>query len=250
MTSAFSPGLLALILTIYLVAGFVKGAIGFGLPTVSITILPFLIPVEEALALNAIVIMITNAQQILQAGAARQGLAAGWPMMIGMAIMVPFGAVFAAGISAQLLMTILGSLVLLFVIMSFVSPKLRVPPGRERPVGFGMGLLSGFIGALTSSPGAIFVMYAVSLHLPRPVYMATLGCIMTLFGFVLTGSYIWVGVLGWEHVPGGLLATIPGVVGGYLGNALGKRMEIEKFRRIVLVVLGILAAMMIERALG
>ena len=33
-------------------------------------------------------------------------------------------------------------------------------------------------------------------------------------------------------------------------NALGKRMEIESFRRIVLVVLGILAAMMIRRALG
>src|SRR5690606_33022368 len=105
-------------------------------------------------------------------------------------------------------------------------------------------------GALTSSPGMIFVMYVVSLHLTRPLYMAALGFIMTLFGIVLTGSYIWVGVLGWEHVPAGLLATIPGVVGSYLGNALGKRMEIESFRRIVLGVLGILAAMMIERALG
>jgi uncharacterized membrane protein YfcA len=250
VTLAFSPGLFALILAIYLAAGFVKGALGFGLPTVAITVLPFLIPVEEALALNALVIAVTNLQQIVQAGATREGFAAGWPMMLGMALMVPVGAVFAVGVSAKLLMTILGSFVLLFVLMSFLKPHLRIPPGRERPVGFGMGLLSGFVGALTSSPGAIFVMYAVSLHLPRPIYMATLGCIMTLFGLVLMGSYVWVGVLRWEHVPSGLLAIVPGVVGGYLGNALGARVEIETFRRIVLALLGVLAAMMIEKAVG
>jgi uncharacterized protein len=250
LTLAFSPGLFALILAIYLAAGVVKGALGFGLPTVAITILPFLIPIEQALALNALVIAVTNMQQILQAGAAREGFAAGWPMMLGMALMVPVGASFAVGISPAVLMTILGCFVLLFVLMSFLRPHLRIPRGRERPVGFGMGLLSGFVGALTSSPGAIFVMYVVSLHLPRPAYMAALGFIMTMFGLVVTASYVWVGIVRWEHVPAGLIATIPGVIGGYLGNVLGKRIGVDTFRRIVLVLLAVLAVMMIERAVG
>lgn len=250
MTLAYSPALIPLILLIYLLAGFVKGAMGFGLPVVAITILPFIIPVEEALALNALVIMVTNLQQILQAGATREGFGSAWPMMVGMALTVPIGALFTVGISAPVLMTILGSFVLLFVLSSFLAPELRVPDGRERPVGLGMGLLSGFVGALTSSPGPIFVMYVVSLHLPRPQYMAALGFIMTLFGFVLTGSYVWVGIVRWEHVPMGLLVTIPGVVGGLLGNALGKRIGIDAFRRTVLIMLAILAALMIERAIG
>lgn len=246
----FPPGLLALILAIYLAAGVVKGALGFGLPTVSITILPFLIPVQDALALNALVIIATNAQQIVQAGAARQGLAAGWPMMLGMALTVPLGAIFAAGITTSALMAVLGFFVLLFVVTSFMRPTFRIPPGRARPVGFGMGLLAGFVGALTTSPGSIFVMYAVSLHLPRPIYMAALGVIMTPFGLILIGSYIWVGVLDWAHVPAGLLATVMGVGGVWLGNALGKRVEVATFRRIILGVLGVLAVMMIRRALG
>lgn len=250
MTLPFSPGLLALVLTVYLVAGFVKGAMGFGLPVVAITVLPFFIPVETALALNALVIMVTNLQQIGQAGATRDGLRAAWPMMLGMALMVPVGALFTAGIEARVLMTILGFFVLLFVITSFVSPHLRVPRGWERRTGFGMGLLSGFVGALTSSPGPIFVMYVVSLHLPRPTYMAALGFIMTLFGFVVTASYVGVGVVRWEHVPAGLLATIPGVIGGFLGNAAGKRIGLQAFRRIVLSLLAVLAVLMIERALG
>jgi uncharacterized protein len=243
------PELLAVVLAIYLFAGFVKGAMGFGLPLVSVTVLPFLIPVETALALNALVIMITNLQQIGQAGATRDGFRAGWPMMLGMALTVPAGALFTVGISTSALMTILGSFVLLFVASSFVVPTLRVPPGWEWRTGFGMGLASGFVGALTSSPGPIFVMYVVSLHLARPVYMAALGFIMTLFGLVVTLSYIWVGVVRWEHVPTGVLATVPAFLGMWLGNAAGKKLGVEAFRRIILSLLGILAVLMIRRAL-
>ena len=249
MSFLHPPELLAVVLAIYLFAGFVKGAMGFGLPVVAVTLLPFLVPVETALAMNALVIMTTNLQQIGQAGATRAGFLAGWPMMLGMALMVPVGALFTAGISTAALMTILGSFVLLFVVSSFVNPALRVPRGWERRIGFGMGLASGFVGALTSSPGPIFVMYIVSLHLARPVYMAALGFIMTLFGFVVTASYIGVGIVRWEHVPTGVLATIPAFLGMWLGNAAGKRLGVETFRRIILGMLGILAILMIRRAL-
>lgn len=250
MTLAHPPELLALILAVYLAAGFVKGAMGFGLPVVAVTLLPFLVPVETALALNALVILSTNVQQIFQAGATRAGLMAAWPMMLGMAMMVPVGARFTVGIPTPALMIILGSFVLLFVASSFLNPALRVPRGWERRIGFGMGLVSGFVGALTSSPGPIFVMYVVSLHLARPVFMAGLGFIMTLFGIVVTGSYIWVGVVRWEHVPTGLLATVPAILGMWLGNVVGRRLGVEAFRRIVLILLGFLAVLMIRRALA
>ncbi len=249
MTFADQPTLLAIILATYFFAGFVKGAMGFGLPVVAVTVLPFLIPVETALALNALVIATTNLQQIGQAGATRQGFTAAWPMMLGMALMVPVGALFTVGISTAALMTILGSFVLLFVVSSFLNPALRVPRGWERRIGFAMGLASGFVGALTSSPGPIFVMYVVSLHLARPVYMATLGFIMTLFGFVVTASYVWVGVVRWEHLPTGGLATVPAILGMWLGNVAGRKLGVEAFRRIVLTLLGGLAVLMIRRAL-
>jgi uncharacterized protein len=250
VTFADSPEFLAFILAIYFFAGFVKGALGFGLPVVAITLLPFFVPVETALALNALVIMTTNLQQIFQAGGTRDGFRAAWPMMLGMALMVPVGALFTVGIPASALMTILGSFVLLFVVASFLNPALQVPRGWERRIGFGMGLISGFVGALTSSPGPIFVMYVVSLHLVRPVFMAALGFIMSLFGVVVTASYIWVGVVRWEHVAPGVLATVPAVLGMWLGNASGKRLGVDAFRKVVLTLLGFLAVLMIERALS
>lgn len=245
----FDTQTLALILGIFLIAGIVKGAMGFGLPVVSITLLPFILPVETALALNALVILVSNIQQIRQAGETRAGFSAAWSMMLGMAIMVPVGAHFTAGITASTLLTVLGSFVLAFVVLSFVNPALRIPAGWEQRTGFGMGLISGFVGALTSAPGPIFVMYVVSLHLNRAVYMAALGFIMSLFGLVVATSYAAVGIVRWEHVPTGLISIVPAMAGMWLGNTWAKRLPVETFRKAVLAILGVLACLMIRRAM-
>jgi uncharacterized membrane protein YfcA len=46
-----------------------------------------------------------------------------------------------------------------------------------------------------------------------------------------------------------VLATVPAFLGMWLGNAAGKKLGIEAFRRIILIMLGILAVLMIRRAL-
>lgn len=239
----------AAVLGVYLVAGFVKGTLGFGLPVVAVTTLPFLVPVEQALTLNSMVILATNLQQILQGGDRRAALASAWPLMLGMAVMVPVAARFAVGIEAATLMLILGGFVLAFVAVSLARPGLRIAPARRVPAGVAMGLLSGFVGAITSSPGPIFVSYVVALGLSRQVYMTALGFIMSLFGVMLAGSYAAVGMLDADDLPFGLACVVPAVVGMALGNAVGRRFGAERFRLLVLGVLAVLAVVMIRRAL-
>jgi uncharacterized membrane protein YfcA len=238
------------IMGVYVLAGLVKGATGFGLPVVAVALLPFFVPVETALALNAVVIVATNIQQIRQGGQYAEGFSAAWPMILGMALMVPVGAAFAAGLSTQALLLVLGILILVFVISSFLNPALRTPPAWARHVGFGMGLVSGVVGGLTSAPGPIFVGYMVSLHLNRPTFMTALGFIMCLFGLVAALSYAWVGMLRAEHLAPALLSVPLAVLGMWLGDRWARRLPIETFRKTVLVLLGILAVLMMRRAMG
>jgi len=171
-------------------------------------------------------------------------------MMLGMALMVPLGAQFAAGMETAALMSLLGAFILIFVVSSFVNPSLRTPAGWERRIGFGMGLLSGVVGGLTSAPGPIFVMYVVSLHLARPVYITALGFIMALFGTVVALSYAWAGVLRAEHLVPGLASVPLAVAGMWLGDRWARRLPVQSFRRAVLALLGVLAVLMIRRAWG
>lgn len=245
-----APGAILAIAAIYLVSGLVKGALGFGLPLVAAVLLSLFQPVEMALALNAVVILLTNLEQLRQAKAAGPGIRAAWPMMLGMAAMVPVGAYFTAAISPRALMAVLGVFAVAFVVSNFLRPSLRIPPGWEVRIGLGLGLLSGFVGALTSAPGAIFVAYVVALHLARPAYMAALGCIMASFGLVLTLSYASVGLLSWDHVLLGLICAVPGALGMWVGNAWGRRLPAQFFRQAVLALLGVLGLVVLYRGLA
>lgn len=253
MTLPFSVGMetttLATVLAIYLAAGLVKGAMGFGLPLVSIGMLPFVVPIETALALNAIVVVLTNVQQIAQGGAYRAGFRAAWPVIAAMALTVPLGAWLAAWLTAQTLLLVLGVSILIFLAVSLTTPRLAIAPEWRVPAGGLTGSAAGIVGALTSAPGAIFVMYMVSLQTERPVYMTGLGLIMASFGVFVTASYALTDVMRVEHVAPALISVPAAILGMVLGNLSARKLAAETFRRIILALLAVLAILMIRRAL-
>lgn len=244
-----APEVLLAVLAIYLLAGMVKGAMGFGLPIVSVSLLPFVVPVATALALNAIVLVLTNIQQIRQGGAYRAGFGAAWPVMAGMLCGVPVGAVLAADLSPDSLMLVLGLFILLFVGLSIARPELEVPPHRRVPISLGSGIASGIVGALTSSPAAIFVMVMVALKLDRSVFVTALGFIMALFGAAAAVAYAVTGTLGVHHFVPGLAAVPPAMLGMWLGNRWASQLGSGTFRKAVLGLLAILAIVMIRRSM-
>ncbi|MEO0994650.1 MAG: sulfite exporter TauE/SafE family protein [Pseudomonadota bacterium] len=240
----------AAVLGVYLLAGIVKGAMGFGLPIVSVALLPFVVPVTQALTLNAIVLLATNIAQVWRAGDRRGGLAAAWPLMLGMALTVLPAAWAAAAIPREALLLVLGVFVMAFVGWSLAAPEIRIAPRAVRPVGVTTGMTAGVVGAVTSAPGAVFVAYVVALGLSRPAHMAALGYIMGLFGLMLTGSYAAVGLMRWEDVPLGLLSVPAAIAGMALGDGWAKGLGDTRFRRAVLALLAVLGLLLIRRALS
>jgi uncharacterized membrane protein YfcA len=64
----FSPSELVAVAAIYVLAGSVKGAIGLGLPTVSMGLLGIWLPVEQAAAILILPAFLTNVWQSLAIG--------------------------------------------------------------------------------------------------------------------------------------------------------------------------------------
>lgn len=244
------PNTLIPVILIYLLAGLVKGAMGFGLPLVAIALLPLVIPVEVALSLNAIVIVITNLQQIVQGGRYREGIAAGWPIILGMAIAIPPVALVAAGLSAQTLLLIVGIAVLGFIAASLLNPALSIPQGWQQRAGFLFGLLGGCLGALTSAPAAIVAPYVLALHLPRPVYMTMLGMVLSSFGLFLGLAFAWVSIFKLSYFGPGLISVPIAILGMWIGDRWARKLASQTFRRAVLALLAVIAIVLIRRGLG
>ncbi|MEM9060588.1 MAG: sulfite exporter TauE/SafE family protein [Pseudomonadota bacterium] len=238
------------VLLTYFLAGLVKGAMGFGLPIVAIALLPLFVPVDTALALNAIVVIATNVNQIVQGGRYREGALVAWPLVLGMLIAIPPTAILAAGLSADTLLLIVGVAVLIFIAISLLNPALEVPQAWRRSAGVGFGLIGGVVGALTSAPAAALAPYMIALHLPRPVYITALGFLLTGFGVIVGVSYASVDILDASHVLPALVSVPIAIVGMWIGDRWARRLANETFRRAVLALLAVLAVMLIRRSLG
>ena len=238
------------VLAIYCGAGVIKGAVGFGLPVTAAALLPFVVPIEMALGLNAIVIIYTNLLQVRLGRAYRDGLLAAWPIMAGMVVAVPVGAYFAAGLDGRNLLLVLGIFVFAFSAISFFSPALSVPPAWRIRGGLVTGLVSGTVGGLVSAPGPTYVPFMVALQLPRAHYITGLAYVMVMFGAMSAVSYAWVGLLRAEHILPSIAAIPAAVLGMFIGDRLARMLPVEIFRRVVLVLLACVAILLIRRALS
>ncbi|MEM7498249.1 MAG: sulfite exporter TauE/SafE family protein [Pseudomonadota bacterium] len=246
--------LLALVALIFLGGGVVKGALGFGLPLVTIAVLPFFLPVEAALAVNAIVLVAVNALQFWQAGQWGPAARLAGPMLIGVAVATPLGTAFATQMPRSLLVGLLGAFIIGFALLQLLGlPRTAVgePPRRPTPGrGLGAGLAGGLVGALTSSPGPIFVMHFAASRLERPLFMATLGLLMAAVGSMLALSLAVAGAFEAPHAWLAATALPASFAGFWLGDRLGRRLSVAIFRKGVLILLCLLGAAMIQRALS
>lgn len=228
---------IAAIFAFFLFGGLVKGVTGFGLPLATVSLTPLVAPPDLALALNTMVIPLTNAVQIAQGERRAEVLGICTPVLIGMALTVAAGAWIVASVSAQTLGALLGLLLIIFTLISFAAPSLRVSARHDRKAGFGAGLLGGVMGAALTAPGPIFVMYFVSRGMGRRALMTAVGICMFTVGVMVIVSYAWAGVLTGPRALMSAAAAVPAFVGMWAGAHLARRMSVAAFNRAVLVVL-------------
>lgn len=239
---------IAAIFVFFLCGGMVKGVTGFGLPLATVSLTPLVAPPDLALALNTMVIPLTNALQIAQGERRKEALRICIPVLFGMALTVGLGAWIVASIPARALGGLLGGLLILFTVISFMAPAFRLPMRHDRKAGFGAGLLGGVMGAALTAPGPIFVMYFVSRGMKRKDLITAVGICMFIVGALVIASYAWAGVLTAPRALMSAAAAIPALLGMWLGARLAARMSVDAFHRVVLIVLLCLGVFHIAKA--
>jgi hypothetical protein len=78
-----TPGFIALLVVGLVIAGFVKGAIGVGMPVVAFPLLSMLVDVQTAVMLLSMPLVLSNIPQALEDGLVGQTLWSLAPVLIG-----------------------------------------------------------------------------------------------------------------------------------------------------------------------
>ncbi len=226
-----SASVLALITGAFLLAGFVKGAVGVGLPTISMGLLSLVMLPAQAAALLFFPAFITNVWQLLSGPALGRVLRRLWPMMVCVCLCtwVGFGAM--VGDNPRIGAFALGLVIAVSSALTLAEIRFHVAPENERWMSPLMGSITGFITGATGTFLFPSVPYMVSLDIPRDELVQSLGLSALVSSFAL-GIALWLqGTLTTQVAGNSLYALVPAFLGMVIGTVVRKRVSERTFRR-------------------
>ncbi|MEH6645226.1 sulfite exporter TauE/SafE family protein [Sulfitobacter sp.] len=244
-----SPYELGLAALIAILAGFVKGVVGFAMPLVFISGLTTFMPPELALAGLIAPTLVTNAHQAL-----RQGMQAAVRSTIEFRVFLACGGVTLIACAQlvrvfpdQVMLGVIGVPVTFFALLQLVGYTFKLS-GRDMRVEVTAGTIAGALGGLSGIWGPPTVAYLTALNTPKQDQMRVQGVIYGLGAVALLAAHVGSGVLRAETI-GFSLAMVPTA---YLGMSIGisvmDRIDQTAFRRLTLFVLLVAGLNLIRRA--
>src|ERR1700710_1666678 len=144
-----SEHLLLLIAAAFLLAGFVKGVIGLGLPTVSMGLPAVTMQPSPALAFVIVPAIVTNIWQTFVGPYLRDIIRRLRPLMVGTVIGIWCGAGLMTGPYAHYGTIVLGILLVIYAAIGLSKFSFHVAPANEKWVGGIVGLITGAASAAT-----------------------------------------------------------------------------------------------------
>ena len=233
----------------FLLAGFVKGVIGLGLPTVSMGLLSLVMAPAKAASLLIVPSFVTNVWQLAAGPSFRRLAYRLWPMLAGVVLGTLAGTGLLTGSHAGQAAIALGVLLMLYAVLGLTSVRFSVAPAAEWWLGPMIGVLTGLITAATGVFVIPAVPYLGALNLDKEDMIQALGLSFTVSTIALAAALAAGGAFALGEVGASTVALAPALLGMAAGGALRGRFSEQTFRRVFFGGLLVLGAHLASRAL-
>jgi len=233
----------------FYMGGLSKGAIGFGLPIIVISLLSMFVPINIAIALNVMPPLILNVWQATHKASVTRNIGRFWPVLAGFIGGAAAGAYLLSGFDPDFVLGIVSITVLLFCLSSLLGKSGSIAPQHAKMFGVLSGLVGGVMGALTSISGPAFITYLVALDLKKDDFVASLGLLFIFSSLCLIAAFSAVGLIDQSFIPLALACTAVTAVGMACGQLVRKYLDQQKFQRAVMVMLAVIALNLLRRAI-
>lgn len=245
-----SPALAGAVLIVVL-AGFVKGAVGFGMPMIMVAGLGSFLSAEVAVAGLLLPTLITNVYQALRGGGvlALDTLRRFWRFNLIFALTIVMAAQLVVTVPESALFIILGVTISGFGLIQMLGMRLRFAPVQRHRVELLLGVVSGLFGGMSGIWGPPLILYLLALEVPKREQVRALGITFLLGSVILVAAHLRSGLLDTRTTPFSALLVLPAAVGMFFGYRLQDRLDQALFRRLTLLVLLIAGLNLLRRGL-
>ena len=237
LQNQFSVELFALVAVVFLIAGFIKGVIGVGLPSVSIALLAATLELKSAIVILVLPALFTNIVQGLTGGAFKAIIKRIWVYLFASSVFTWIGSAILASNNSPILSSLLGALLGIYALVSLTKSKVNLPERWEPTATPFIGSIAGIFSGLTGSFVVPGVMYLQALNFSRDQFIQAMGISFTIasasLGVAVTGH----GLMTPNEFYLSTFALLPAFMGMFIGVLVRKKLNDKIFRRVFFISL-------------
>jgi uncharacterized membrane protein YfcA len=233
---------------VFAIAGFVKGTIGLGLPTISLGLLAIVMTPVQAAAILILPSFVTNVWQMVAGPALTVVARRLWSMIVAICLGTWAGLGLMTGATARFGTALLGAALALYAVAGLATLRLSVPRGWEPILSPIVGIITGLITAATGVFVIPAVPYLQAIGLQKEELVQALGLSFTVSTIALAINIGLEGGLQLYLVSDTLVALTLACVGMWVGQALRLRMSPITFRKWFFAGLLLLGSYLVGRS--
>ncbi|MCH8518978.1 sulfite exporter TauE/SafE family protein [Candidatus Gracilibacteria bacterium] len=146
-------------------------------------------------------------------------------------------------ISSDILKMILGIILIIFALYSFLKPRFKIQANMY--TGIIGGASSGFTAGLIGTGGVLRGAFITAFGLKKEAYIATIASIALLVDFTRIPIYFHKGFLPEEFFLYVIILFFIAFAGSYIGKKIIKHIDSNILRKIILIMIMIMSSILI-----
>ncbi len=231
--------ILLFIAGVFVVAGFVKGVVGLGLPAIAMGLLALVMPPADAASVLILPTVATNIWQMAAGPSLKPIIVRLWPFMLSVIGGTLAGAGWLVSAHGHFGTMLLGIALALYALSGLAAIRFAVSARTEPWLGPIVGLVTGLVAAATGVFAMPAVIYLQAIGLEKEDLVQALGLSFTVSSLALAVNLASASALNLSLGTASIGALAVACLGMWLGQVLRLRLRPQTFRLIFL--LGLLA---------
>ena len=242
-------GIIAVVAILF-AAGMTKGVIGIGLPIVAVPLLSTVVPVQTAVAVLAMPLLLTNLSQACRGESITLVLKGLWPVLGGTAVGLIGGVHLLTSLSPGALNPVVGIALIAVAALMLLAPKIKCPDRFAPVAGPLVGIGGGLLGGLAGQSGPVVFLYLLSrgVNGNRFVQYSSMYIAFTSVGLTLALSHV--GAIHADGTTVSAICTVPILLGMWVGQQMREVVSAALSRKLVLGMIILAGVSMLEPALS
>ena len=228
-------------------AGVIKGVTGLGYASCALPLLVVAMGLPSAMALIIVPAVVTNLGLAISAGHLHQTFTKFKWLYLAMIPGVLIGGELLFLASASKAVQVLGVIIVAYAILALARPQFSLPAMWRAPLMVPTGFINGVLTGMTGAQVMPLFPYIMALDLEPQRMVQAINLAVIIGTSIMAVGLSHSGILTPELAVASCLAAIPALFGVACGNATRRWLPVSVFRRISLLTLLLLGALMLIR---